>query len=130
MELIFEKADRGENLTKADAVALLQTQNLSEDFYRLLCKANTLTQRENGKRGYVFAQIGLNSAPCSGNCKFCPMACDNFAVEEETEKSEEEILKTAKTEFCTALNAEAQISVLFCHIWRFSVRIAAALPEI
>lgn len=96
MDLIFEKADRGEDLTKADAVALPQTQNLSEDFYRLLCKANALAQRENGKRGYVFAQIGLNSAPCSGNCKFCPMACDNYAVEEETEKSEEEILKTAK----------------------------------
>ena len=105
MELIFEKADRGEDLTKADAVALLQTQNLSEDFYRLLCKANTLTQRENGKRGYVFAQIGLNSAPCSGNCKFCPMACDNFAVEEETEKSEEEILKTAKNAVSQGIDA-------------------------
>ena len=86
MKTIFEKADRGDDLTKADAVALLQTQNLSGDFYRLLCKANALAQRENGKHGYIFAQIGLNSAACSGNCKFCPMACDNFAVEEETEK--------------------------------------------
>ncbi|HIS59591.1 MAG TPA: radical SAM protein, partial [Candidatus Faecousia faecipullorum] len=105
MKTIFEKADRGDDLTKADAVALLQTQNLSEDYYSLLCKANTLALRENGKHGYIFAQIGLNSAPCSGNCKFCPMACDNFAVEEETEKSEEEIMKTAKNAASQGIDA-------------------------
>ena len=29
---------------------------------------NELSRKEYGDKGYIFAQIGLNSEPCSGNC--------------------------------------------------------------
>lgn len=93
---IYAKVDRDEKLTAADAVELLRTDNFSQDFYRLIGKANELSRKEYGKKGYVFAQIGLNSAPCSGNCSFCSLACDHFTVEEESEKRLEEVLLEAK----------------------------------
>lgn len=96
LDEIFSKVDRGEDLTREEAVTLLETGNESDAFYRLLAKANELTRKEYKNRGYVFAQIGLNSAPCSGNCGFCSMGHDCFMVEAETEKSLEEVLAEAK----------------------------------
>lgn len=93
---IFSRADAGEALTKEEAVTLLKIDNQSNEFYELLAKANELSRKEYGKKGYVFVQIGLNSAPCSGNCGFCSMACDHFMVEEETEKDLESVLKEVK----------------------------------
>ena len=95
-EEIFLRVDAGENLTREDAVALLQIGNYSSDFYRLIAKANELSRKEYGDRGYVFVQIGLNSAPCSGNCRFCSLGCDHFMVEAETDKSREDILEEVK----------------------------------
>lgn len=43
----------------------------------------------------MFLQIGLNNAPCSGNCKFCSLAASHYGLAEEVEKSEEEILAIA-----------------------------------
>lgn len=93
---IFKKVDADQVLTKEDAVELLNIDCHAKDFYTLLSKANELSRREFGKRGYVFAQIGLNSAPCTGNCKFCSLAKDSFVVEEDTEKPLEDILNEAE----------------------------------
>lgn len=96
LDPIFSKVDRGEELTREDALILLETENRSPEFYRLLSKADELSRKEYGNKGYIFAQIGLNSAPCPGNCKFCSMGCENFMVEEETEKSMDEVVEEAK----------------------------------
>lgn len=93
---IFSKADADEDLTKEDALELLSINTQSEDFYALIQKANELSRKEYGQRGYVFAQIGMNSAPCTGNCKFCSLGRDNFVAEEKSEKTIEEILQQAK----------------------------------
>ena len=81
LEKIFKKVDENQDLTKEDAVELLRTDSHSSAFYALLAKANELSRREYGRRGYVFAQIGLNSAPCTGNCKFCFIEMYSFLVE-------------------------------------------------
>lgn len=96
LEEIFAKVDANEDLTKEDALELLSINNQSADFYTLIQKANELSRKEFGQRGYVFAQIGLNSAPCTGNCKFCSLGKDNFVAEEKSEKSLEEILQQAR----------------------------------
>ena len=101
---IFAKVDHLEPLTHENAVSLLKIDNRSDDFYRLLSKANELSRKEYGDRGYVFAQIGLNSDPCTGKCKFCSLAKGSYALKSDAntnapnlqEKSEEEILETAK----------------------------------
>lgn len=105
LENIFSKVDRNEDLTREDALVLLKIENRSDDFYRLLAKANELSRKEYGNKGYVFAQIGLNSAPCPGNCKFCSMGCENFMVEEETEKSMEEVVEEAERALAQNIDA-------------------------
>ena len=65
---ILSKVDAEEMLTKEDAVTLLNIDNQSKVFYELIAKATELSRKEYGDKGYIFAQIGLNSEPCSGNC--------------------------------------------------------------
>lgn len=68
-------------LEKEEIVALLNVDNFSADFYRLLAKANALSREVYQDHGYIFLQIGINNAPCSGNCKFCSMGADHYALE-------------------------------------------------
>ncbi|MEG1504961.1 MAG: radical SAM protein [Lachnospiraceae bacterium] len=98
MELqeIMRKVDDNTPLSKEEAVLLLNTDQYSVQFYQLLSKANELSRKEYGDKGYVFVQIGLNGAPCSGNCKFCSMGNDNYVVQGTTEKTAEEVLREAK----------------------------------
>ena len=49
-------------------MTLLNIDNQSKVFYELIAKANELSRKEYGDKGYIFAQIGLNSELCSGNC--------------------------------------------------------------
>lgn len=46
MKKIFEKIDAGELLTKEEAIQLLNISPSSEDFYKLLSKANELSRKE------------------------------------------------------------------------------------
>jgi biotin synthase len=96
MQKILKKVDNGINITKQDAVALLNTDNHSNEYYQILSKANELSRKEYGDRGYVFVQIGLNSNACSGNCKFCSLSKDLFTAESVVNKSEDEILSEAE----------------------------------
>ena len=94
MELtsILAKAEKGEQLSREDAVALLHTDNTSSSFYQLIAAANERSRRVFGNKGYIFAQIGLNAYPCSGNCSFCSLAEKHFVVGEQYEKSCEEVV--------------------------------------
>lgn len=89
---VFVHIDRNEPLSGEEAVELLSIPNFSPDYYRLLEKANAVSRRVYQGRGYIFAQIGLNSAPCSGNCKFCSLARDSHTVTDLVDKPLEEVL--------------------------------------
>lgn len=89
---IFKRIDHHEPLSGEDAVALLSIPNFSPDYYKLLEKANAVSREVFQGRGYVFAQIGLNSAPCSGGCKFCSLAQCNHTVADLVDKPLEEVL--------------------------------------
>ena len=90
---IFNKIDRNIPLTGEDALALLNIKNLSPDYYALLGKAMEISRRDFGDKGYLFAQLGLNIAPCSGNCVFCSLAQCNSTFTQVYEKPVEEILE-------------------------------------
>ena len=81
LDEIILKIDRKIPLTKQDAVTLLRTENTSSDLYKIMAIANEFSRKQYNNRAYVFAQIGINSAPCSGNCKFCSLAKDSFSVD-------------------------------------------------
>lgn len=105
IEKILKKVDADQDLTREDALALLNINNESPQFYALIGKANELSRREYKNRGYIFAQIGLNSAPCPGNCKFCSLAQSNYTIEAEIEKSEDDILAEAKAAVSETIDA-------------------------
>lgn len=93
---IFDKVDRNTPLSQEDGLELLALDPHGADFYALIAKANELSRREYRNRGYVFVQIGLNSAPCSGNCQFCSLAKSNYAVQAEVEKSLEDVVREVR----------------------------------
>ncbi|MEF9863536.1 MAG: radical SAM protein [Christensenellaceae bacterium] len=107
MNAIFDKINHHIPLDKDDAIALLSIDNHSSAFYKLAAKANELSRCEYQNKAYVFAQIGLNASHCSGNCKFCSLAKDNFLVGIEMQKSLDEILTQVKQ------IAQEQIAALF-----------------
>jgi len=77
-DTIFTKIDKEIQLTREDALALLQIDNNSEDFYKLLSKANEYSRKQYNNQGKIFAQLGLDFQSCSVNCKFCSLAKDVF----------------------------------------------------
>lgn len=105
LENIWDKIDNGVTLSKEDAIELLNINNASNDFYKLISKANELSRNQYQNKGYIFAQIGINASPCSGNCKFCSLAKDNYSVDSQFEKSTDEIISQVK--IITDQNIEA-----------------------
>lgn len=91
LQSIWDKIEQNIEITPQDAIALLQIDTTTADFYRLLAASNAYSRRTFGKKGYVFAQIGLNTNPCTGNCKFCSIAKDYFAGGADFRKSDAEI---------------------------------------
>lgn len=96
IEDIFQRIDGGEPLTKEDAVELLSIPNLSGNYYRLLEAASRASQRSYGNKGYIFVQVGLDSTPCRGNCRFCSLARDNNQEQTSANRSLEEVLTLVK----------------------------------
>jgi len=95
-EIIWEKIEKNVELTATDAIELLNIDNKSGDFYRLIAYSNARSRAVYNNRGYVFAQIGINTAPCSGNCGFCSMAKNHYSVDSQSEKDLSEIIAQAE----------------------------------
>jgi len=96
-EDVLKKIDAGAVLTKQDAVILLNTKNTSEEFYKIISKANELSRIVYNNRAYIFVQIGITSSPCSENCRFCSFARNHFSVETPFEKDPAQVVSEAKT---------------------------------
>lgn len=92
---VWDKIKNNSELSKTDAVSLLNINAASGDYFKLLSLANERSRRLYSGKGYVFAQIGLNAEPCGGNCKFCSFAKDNYSVDSNYKKSPGEIISQA-----------------------------------
>ena len=96
IESVFNKIVTKQSLSKDDALILLNIKNTASDFYRLLSLSNELSRIEYKNKGYIFAQIGINSVPCSGGCKFCSLAENSFSVDTQFEKDVSQVIAEAK----------------------------------
>lgn len=81
MQKILQKARSGAELTREDALALLQIETGSSDYYTLLDIANAEARAQYQGHGSIFAQIGVEASPCPGNCAFCSLAESVFPKE-------------------------------------------------
>ncbi len=77
-----------------EIIKLLEVDCHSDDFYHLISASNRLSRSKFGKKAYIFVQIGLNAEPCSGNCVFCSLGKDHYALGNTWRKSKEEIIST------------------------------------
>ncbi len=95
-----------DDVTIHDVVKLLSVANGSSAYEELIAYSWEQSKMTFGDKGYIFAQIGLNSAACTGNCKFCSLACDTYEMNPK-ETSEEEILALVKK------TVEEQVDAVF-----------------
>lgn len=82
IDKILVKVDEHKDLTKDDAIELLNIDNKTPDYYKLICKSNTVSRIAYNNKGYLFAQIGLNAEPCSVDCAFCSFGISHYSVKE------------------------------------------------
>jgi biotin synthase len=88
----LEQGDlQGNPLTREDAAGLLDIDVYGGDFHRLLALSDKLSRSKFRDRGLVFAQIGINAAPCSKNCAFCSMGKAHYAMDAQWQKNISEI---------------------------------------
>jgi len=71
VQFILQKALAREEVSRPEALELMQIDENSYEVYALAWAANTLTRRMFGDPGEVHAQVGINLWPCPKTCAFC-----------------------------------------------------------
>jgi biotin synthase len=83
--------------TRTETELLLDATIGDRQIQHLLDRADTRSRELSGERGYVWAAIGIDSAPCPMGCSFCSHAARWDVYSGETRLSEEEIVDQAGT---------------------------------
>lgn len=86
-------------MNRKEIIELLEIENGSKDFYELIRESNNKTREEFNNQAYIFSQIGINASPCSGNCKFCALAENNYLLDNEFEFDTELVVEKARLSF-------------------------------
>ncbi len=92
LDSVFEKLINNKELDKEDVRKMLEIQIFSSDYYKILQCANSYAHKTFDDKGIVFAQIGIDAAPCSVNCRFCQLGNDNYKQEKNHLMSCEDIV--------------------------------------
>ena len=94
---ILDRALGGRGITREEALRLMKIDEKSPEMYALISAANTLTRRQYGNRGEVYATIGINLWPCPKSCAFCSFGADWDLVKSPVEFTLEEVVSRAKS---------------------------------
>jgi|YelNatPaOPRAMG01_1025707.scaffolds.fasta_scaffold17414_7 biotin synthase len=95
IKIILNKALEGQPPSKSECVALLQLATDSLEAAALKATADIVSRRRFGNHGILLGQIGLETTPCIGNCKFCAFGKDHTSFKT-SRLSLEEILTKAR----------------------------------
>jgi len=96
VEAILDRALGGDPVSRDDAMRLMSVDLLSPEMYALCGVANELSRRHFDNLGEVYAQIGLDFAPCPGNCEFCSFAAQHHIVKETIEYGADDVVRAAR----------------------------------
>lgn len=97
IQYILNKGLGGCGLKEEEALFLLKNIDVGTRTYKnLLDKAHSLSQKTFKGFGEIHGQIGMNSGPCSKNCKFCFFAEINHDGSESYQLIEQEIINQVK----------------------------------
>lgn len=128
IEVILDKALAGREISREEAIELMEVDEKSLETYALMYVANMLTRRKFGNGGEVFAQIGINLWPCPKNCAFCSFGAQWNLISEPVELSLQEVVRRAKAFENAGANAIFLMSTADYPFDRF-IRIARAVRE-
>lgn len=95
VELILDKAQADQPLTRQEAERLMRIDLQSPEMYALCAVADNMSRRHFNNTGDVCAQIGLDFAPCHGNCGFCVFAKKHGLASDSVEYPEEAVVRSA-----------------------------------
>jgi biotin synthase len=76
----LDRALAGNAPTRAECVRLLECTESSLEAGLLTAVANAISRRRFGNRGVLLGQIGLEVAPCPGDCLFCAFGRSHTAL--------------------------------------------------
>lgn len=94
--LLRKALDGEDDLTFDEIATLFDVPTFSQDSARIVAAGREKAARACGGKAEVHAQVGLNLAPCPGNCLFCSFAACNGVFEMATELPLEEVLRQAQ----------------------------------
>ena len=80
-ESIISNVFNGRGPNKDECVYLLGFAPHSLESTYMMSIANDISRKKSGNAGIMYAQIGIDVAPCSANCKFCAFAQEHFALQ-------------------------------------------------
>ncbi|MGI6254369.1 MAG: radical SAM protein [Acutalibacter sp.] len=92
---ILERFVAGQQLNREELRELLEVPVGSREYYELLGAANDFSRRQFCGKAMIFAQIGLDTQPCSVNCRFCSLAAHTMAGKPVVIRTKEEVVDTA-----------------------------------
>lgn len=90
---LIKRCESGELLTPEEAILVLSEDLQGESLQRVFAEANRRTRAYWKNRGRIWSAIGVDSALCSRNCKFCSHGAAWGVFEKPHELSVEEVLE-------------------------------------
>ncbi|MEG2929381.1 MAG: radical SAM protein [Oscillospiraceae bacterium] len=94
---LIDKIQNNVDISKADAIELLNIEVGSEDYYRLLSISNEISRKQFKNNGSIFTQVGIDAQKCDVNCKFCSFAKDSYNGCSSIKSIEEVVLLAKKS---------------------------------
>ncbi|HHU34346.1 MAG TPA: radical SAM protein [Bacteroidetes bacterium] len=91
---ILDRAREGRAPGKEDCIYMLQFQETTPEASLVRATADSIMRQRYGNVGMVFAQIGIEIAPCPAKCLFCSFG-EGHTGFEASNMTDEEILATA-----------------------------------
>jgi len=79
VEDLLDRAQGGRAPSQAECAYLLSFSEASLEAVHTRVAGDATTRRRFGNQGLVFAQIGVEIAPCPGACRFCSFAAGHTA---------------------------------------------------
>jgi biotin synthase len=93
-EAILREAMEGRPITKNEAESLLTFPENSLEAVLLRNTANSVSRRRFGNKALLLGQIGVDMAPCDGDCAFCFFAKSHTSIHAATLSAEEIIARS------------------------------------
>lgn len=117
VESLLDRAQSGHAPSQDECAYLLGFPETSLEAAHARAAADATTRRRFGDHGLIFAQIGVEIAPCPGACKFCSFAAEHTAFEARA-MSDAELL--GKVESFTAAGELDALFLMTMHAFDFA----------